>query len=254
MDPTKLAAAVTLPWKDLSLWANWRTAFRFPDFGALERLQARLREAGEGAAALEAAEFELVVADDLCTIPMALSFARVDARVREAVITNAYLTVTRGADFEARLRRLLQRSPRLRRRSATLLRAIQAHRERDYLVSVHLLLPEVEAVFTEVLRRHRLVTARGRKLYAIHADGRPRLDRRNNQIELMSLHRKVDHFKVAGPLRIRERDRLKTVLETTFDRWIPERDAILHGAKAKYGTAKRSTQLLLLLYVLAKDL
>src|SRR5690349_4201434 len=86
-----------------------------------------------------------------------IGFARVSPKVRAESVTNKLLALTRSREFAEALTSSIKSSPILMRRQRVILRAFEAHKERDYVVSVPLLLSQLEGIVGDMLRLRGLV-------------------------------------------------------------------------------------------------
>ena len=95
---------------------------------AIDEFQALLKEASEGQAVLEAAEFGF--SDHLWDVFLRRAFARVDPRMRKAGLTNMLAARTRKDEFAELLYELVAGSRLLRRRWRVIGPALEMHRAR----------------------------------------------------------------------------------------------------------------------------
>lgn len=174
-------------------------------------------------------------AGDRVTLEFIIPLANLQGQTQAAVITNRFLALTRSAHFFDVLQSRCSSSTLLRKRWPILEQALQAHRQRNYLISIPTLLAQLEGIIGDTLRLRNIVTADG---------------------YILRLTQNQD--KVGG---------LQQLLQTSFNRpsyfdeaashmlmtIVPHRNAILHGRYLKYGKARISTQLLLLIDMFVHD-
>jgi hypothetical protein len=175
------------------------------------------------------------------------SFANVNLKVRSAVITNKLAYITRSKRFETQLEHLFQQSPVLRRRWKIVARALDRHRERDYLMSVPVLLAQVEGIIGDALILRELILRKGHKLYVKDSNGKLKLNSKGKPIEVRGMHSLIDNSD------FQQHPVLQKVAELITAQLVDDRNPILHGRRTSYGTAKLSVQTLLLLLVLADE-
>jgi len=175
-----------------------------------------------------------------------LKLARVDAQVQSAVVTNSLLKLTRTEEFATAMLSELGNSPKLQRRSAIFEQALEAHLNRKYLVSIPTLLPQVEGIWEDALVMRNEVTYK-------YKDGKYGRKRKN-------LHLRNESARYVGTLdlklrrtTLRDHPALRGSVQLLSDAIVPKRDEILHGRLVGYGKAKLSVQLLLVLYVLLRE-
>ncbi|MHB8644384.1 MAG: hypothetical protein ACYDAR_01190 [Thermomicrobiales bacterium] len=173
-------------------------------------------------------------------------------QVRGAAVTNRMLAVIREEAFQKELCGSIARSTVLRRREKIVERALAAHLRRDYVLSIPALLTQLEGIVGDALILKGMVCARGHKLYARLPDGRIQLQQKGKQrghpVEVRGLGELVQR---SG---FRQHEALDLAAELIVAAMVKERNGILHGRHTRYGTAKLSTQLLLLLYAFAREI
>jgi hypothetical protein len=200
----------------------------------------------EGDEALEASGFGF--ADHLWNWGFVASFAHIDPRVRDAVVTNRLAAVTRSEEFESWLEEEFTGSPVLSHRWEIVRQAVEAHRRKEYLISIPALLAQVEGVIGDALISKNRAVTDGRKLYRLGEDGRLDLNIKNKPVELRGLTELMNHSDFS------EYEALEDALSFFTDSLIPWRHAILHGRNTSYGKAKLSVQALLILLLFAMEL
>lgn len=186
--------------------------------------------------------------DHLWSVRFVVELAYVSPKVQQAVITNKILAQTRSNEFEAALRDRMQNSTLLQRRWRIVALALEAHRNRQYLLSIPPLLAQVEGIFTDMLILKGMAIARNGKLYARGADGKEKRDKNQKPIPLTGLSQKAAHS------RFQNHDVVQRIVDLFMKYLTENRNAILHGQQTTYGRAKLSTQTLLVLHILAQAL
>jgi hypothetical protein len=179
----------------------------------------------------------------------------VNPRMQGGVITRRLTKATQEAEFReymAALVRGLEKLPykcrvqlKPRSRWKAIDQALDAHARRHYMASVPILLAQVDGMLTcLLLARGELWPPQGawdRRIYM-------GLDQRTGkEIAATSLRKRLGCTQLHQDPVLRE---LKALLGTKLD----ERNDIIHGADTAYGTPKLSTQLVLVLAVLASEL
>lgn len=203
-----------------------------------DRLENELEETGYG--------FTLHL--NVWTLGSLRDSASIDPKVRDAAMTNRLLAVTRRQVFEEVMRQTFTGSSVLRRRWLIIEKALSAHRDRDYRLSIPVLLTQLEGVLTDILILKRMVAPKGKKLYVRGADGKIKLDRKDNPIQVHGVGQIVQHAS------LKDQEVLNAVVTILTSQLVNERNAILHGRRTTYGTAKLSTQVLLLILVIANEI
>ncbi len=168
-------------------------------------------------------------------------------RIQAAAVTNKLLAVTRSNTFESSLASSLRQSTIAGKRSEVVFAALKAHGNRDYILSIPVLLSQVEGLFTDALILNDMAIKSGGNIYARESDGTIKKER-GQKVRLTGLHGKVQHSRYRGE------EVMRTICGTLLNGIVGTRNAILHGSSTKYGKAKLSVQLTLLIYVLVKEL
>jgi hypothetical protein len=171
-------------------------------------------------------------------------FASVHPNARHAAITNSLVATTRRKNFEEKLHKPFQRSSVLSRRWKSVEQALDAHRKRNYYVSVPALLAQVEGVIGDALLLKNLVHREGNELY-LKENGKIKVGKKGDRVKASGLDSLIRHSKWKDDAV------LHGVADLIITQLAQERNGIMHGRKIDYGTAKLSVQGLLLLFVLA---
>lgn len=211
-----------------------------PDFTEWERI---IKEGRETREAFYKAGYSFT--NHLVSYTSIRRFASINPKVRSAVITNSMASETRSKEFEEHLHQLFQKSSVLRRRWKIVEKALHAHRRRDYNMSVLPLLAQVEGIIGDAMILRKLITPVGHKLFLIGTDGKPLEENGKMKPPINGLDKLIQYSKW------RDDASLQGVAELFTSYLARERNGIMHGRNIKYGTAKLSTQGLLLLLVLA---
>jgi len=152
------------------------------------------------------------------------------------MITKKLVQITRKDEFAEEVS-LLFSSPRLQKRLSAITQALKAHKNREYYLSVPVFLAQSEGIFTDWLIALRLVHRKEGDII-VH----------NEKRKLNSLKPKI---KFAVERNIAAEGLLKIAMEDVLMRTTSIRNAVLHGEKSNYGTAKNSLQTLLLVLIFA---
>jgi hypothetical protein len=105
----------------------------------------------------------------------------------------------------------------------------------------------LEGVIADALILKGSVLRVGNKLYAKGPDGKPKKDRNGKNIEVKGLGQLVTNSDYHN------HPTLNLSVELLVDRLVSERNAILHGRRTSYSSAKLSMQVLLLLFIFARE-
>jgi hypothetical protein len=175
------------------------------------------------------------------------NIGHVDARVRHAATTNRLFSLTCSDEFRRELLENFRDSSILKRRQDVVDSALVAHCERRYMLSIPVLLAQLEGMFTDALIVKGTVVRKDKKLYAKDKLGNLKLNRKGKPIELRGLGEAIQHADIG------DEEDLYTLAKFITDYLIPERNAIMHGRAVSYDRAKLSVQLLLTIYVLSLE-
>lgn len=179
-----------------------------------------------------------------------LEFAKLSPNMRNREVTRKLLRMTQHQEFEDEFREIFTKSKTLKKRWKITQQAIRAHRERNFTLSIPVLLAQAEGIFTEILIIFNLAFRKKRKLYAKTANGAPKLDRNGKLINVDTLNSKVTLAKPS----LDTHEVLHFVVELFMERMIKQRNDILHGRICSYDSTKLAVQTLLLVYVLAHEI
>lgn len=152
---------------------------------AIEAAQRAAEATAEGDDTLEASGFGF--ADHLWNWGFVASFAHIDPRVRDAVVTNRLAAETRSEEFEGWLEEEMTGSAVLAHRWEAMRQALAAHRRREYMLSIPVLLAQVEGIVGDALVLKNLAAAEGHKLYRLGTDGVIELNKKEKPIELRAV-------------------------------------------------------------------
>ncbi|CAN5851234.1 hypothetical protein BH23GEM3_BH23GEM3_12150 [soil metagenome] len=155
---------------------------------------------------------------------------------------DAFREHTRTPEFSEQLCKVFDRTPRLRRRWRIVGPALGAHVRREYALSIPALLTQLEGIVTDLLILRGQATFRGKDLLAKEAGMLKRQARdRTKPVVLSGLDAKLQH---SGYKSMEE---VRGGAEFMLNRLVRPRNAILHGSRTSYMSAKLSVQLLLLI-------
>lgn len=187
-------------------------------------------------------------ARSLVGVDLAVRLAQVPDQVRGAQITNRLLTFTKGKSFRLALADRVTGSDVSKRRWEIIEKALGAHCSRTYVLSVPALFAQVEGMFTDSMIMNGLAEIRSSRLYALDSAGTPKLDRKGHRVRLTGLASKTQHSPYQNhPI-------LSEVVGALVQALTGQRNSVLHGSETSYGKAKLSTQLMLLVFILATEI
>jgi len=187
-------------------------------------------------------------AETLVGTRLAVSLARVPQRVWGAQTTNRLLAFTKSEPFRLALEEHVGSSEVAKRRWRIIAEALVAHSCRQYVLSVPALFAQVEGLFTDSMIVNGLAEIRNGKVYALDDAGNAKLNKKSKQVRLIGLGSKVQHSPYQNHTVLSE------VVGALVESLTHKRDCVLHGSDTSYGTAKLSTQLMLLVHILAKEI
>jgi hypothetical protein len=171
-------------------------------------------------------------------------------------LTSQFLALTRSAKFADDLIKELSVSEYGRRRGKIVKQALAAHQRRHYCVSVPVLTAQLEGVLTDLLGLAGAYVRHGGQ-WVLKDGAKPKLNK-SGKPETESLHNKLARNEAA--LSDRVKLMREAMLQDVFDSGMgrkklsDSRNEVMHGQSVRYGTAKLSTQLVLALYVLSREL
>ncbi|MEN6372003.1 MAG: hypothetical protein ABFD64_08310 [Armatimonadota bacterium] len=168
-------------------------------------------------------------------------------KTRSAIVTNKMLSLTRSNAFEALCSRIFTSSKILKPRWKIVQQTLIAHKNRQYEVSIPTLLSQIEGVITDIVILSNVAFAERGKVYEME-DGKPKLNKKGENIELRGLDSKVRCSK------LRKDPMLDATVEILTNSLISERNGILHGTNKSYGKPKLSTQALMIVAILAAEI
>jgi hypothetical protein len=187
------------------------------------------------------------------SLPEISDFAEVitmDAQVQNATITNRLLSITRQNEFFNELKVYFMSSRRLKRRWKIVERALEAHQNRDYILSIPTLYTQVEGIYSDLITLRGGFIYRNGKFFVADATGNLKLNTQNKPIPLSGFRPKLE---ISLPT-IAETEPLRNVANFLNGRFVDSRNLVLHGNDVSYYTPKRSLQLVLLILVLVIEL
>jgi hypothetical protein len=221
---------------------------RLPDISRIFRSLPDPEQIREGAQRLQAGAETLGSLGYGFTIDMwAPSFVAQVGRgeLSRRALHDSFREHTREGSFAEEMRHRFQESARLRRRWAIVGAALEAHRRREYVLSIPPLLAQLEGLVTDLLLLRGQAVVLGRKVVAKDA-GSLRKGRDGKPIVLKGLDAKI---RTSGFESMAE---VRMGAEFVLNQLAPARNAILHGNRTTYGSAKLSVQLLLLIWIYAE--
>ena len=212
---------------------------------AAEMAERTTEAAALGDETLEASGYGF--ADHMWNWRFVASFADVHPRVRDAVVTRRMATLTSSETFETWLAEEIEGSRLLKPRWPVIKQALAAHRRREYVLSTPVLLAQIEGIVGDAMILKNRVVARNGKLFRLDNNGQIELNVKGRPIELKGLHSLVDLSKFA------DHEALEDAASFLTDSIAPWRNAILHGRNVRYGRAKLSVQVLLMVWLLVVE-
>jgi hypothetical protein len=187
-------------------------------------------------------------ARSLVGVDLAVRLAQVPNQVRGAQTTNRLLAFTKSEPFRLALEDRVTCSEVAKRRWHIIEKALGAHSSRTYVLSVPALFAQVEGLFTDSMIMNGLAEIRNSRLYALDSAGIPKLDKNGNRVRLTGLGSKTQHSPYQNhPI-------LSEIVGALVQSLTGKRNSVLHGSETSYGKAKLSTQLMLLVFILATEI
>jgi hypothetical protein len=153
----------------------------------------------------------------------------------EPTITNKLSKLTKSNEFIKEVESIFD-SPQLKKRLPAIKQALIAHQARQYYLSTPVFIAQTDGIFTDWLASLKLVRREKGKVIVYQKE------KKNKSEQLNSLSARIRHAKE----NLDTEGLLKTAIDDVLTRSIGGRNAILHGEKSNYGTAKNSTQTLLM--------
>jgi len=187
-------------------------------------------------------------ANHLWTMSFIKEFNDIPKEVSSAVVTNKLLSVTRSESFYKELISFFQSSPILGERKEIIDSAYLAHKKRNYLLSVPVMLTQIEGIISQMLILRGEAKVIEGKFYARNSDGSLKLNKNENPIKLTGLKWKIDHSK------FKDDENLSGIANSISNKLIFERNEILHGQSIEHIKPKLSTQCLLIIFILSNEL
>ncbi|MCK4392445.1 hypothetical protein KAX17_06030 [Candidatus Bipolaricaulota bacterium] len=179
---------------------------------------------------------------------LAVRLAGIPEQVRGAQTTNKLLSFTKSEPFHLALETRVNSSEVAKRRWHIVEQALAAHSCRNYVLSVPALFAQVEGLFTDSMIINNLATTLQGKVCALDPAGNVKLNCRGDPVRLNGLGHKVQH----SPYQ--NHDVLREVVAILVQSLTGKRNGVLHGSDTAYGRAKLSTQLMLLVFILATEI
>lgn len=232
-----------------------------PDLNLVTQAIERIREA-EGEDALEANDFGF--ASYLVPREFLIGLASIALPARGLDITSHLTSLTTEASFREELREKMSQSDTLARRWPIVDRALKAHCEDDYFLSIPALLPQVEGAMADALTLKGTVIVVEGKLYWKDPDtGNAKVSKKGR--------RKGEPIQITGGKQLlqnqplREHPILQGVADVLAanvlkdkndkkDKMFDDRNLILHGNSVDYNKAELSTRALLVLLTVAPEI
>lgn len=237
--PTTIQSALgALP--ELRAYNGFWEAMRTASEGLFEMME----DAREGGEALAASEYGF--ADHMWNSVWLASFADIHPKVRNAVVTRKLAAFTSSDAFAGPLLKDISASRMLRRRSRVVERALEAHRRREYELSIPPLFAQIEGAVGDAMFLKDLVVKEGNSYYLVGPDGLPKTNKNGKRLPAITLSPAV------RDANLDENEDLAGASEFLSGVLVQRRNDVLHGRDVGYGKAKLSVQALLVLAVLAE--
>lgn len=231
---------------------NFRSALfpSLPDlssfFEGLERYQQEFDEKFDQLLKeLDESDFELAIL--VLEEEFAFKVANSKPTARKGVITKKLTTVTSTPEFIQELE-VLFACKILQKRWPIVRQGLLAHQSRQYILSIPVLLSQIEGIFTDLLVQRKLAYKNKLNIFALNPDGSTKVNKKNERIKLDTLSQKTRHAK--GKF---EELFISATVDEIIEGIIPKRNSILHGKNIGYASAKLSTQTVLLIQYLASQ-
>ena len=207
-----------------------------PDFQrTIFSIQESVKNADDVRNILALSEYELAL-----SIINVLDLVSLKDKKFEPTITNKLFNLTKSDEFIKEVE-LVFENPQLKKRLPALKQALIAHQTRKYYLSTPVFIAQTDGIFTDWLALLKLVRREKGRVIAYKKEKTDKTER------LDSLSAKIKHAKE----NLDTQGLLKTAIDDVLTRSIGGRNAILHGEKSNYGTAKNSTQTLLMVLFFA---
>lgn len=158
----------------------------------------------------------------------------------EPTITNRIFNLTKNDDLITEIESVFV-SPQLKKRVPALKQALIAHQSRQFYLSTPVFIAQTDGIFTDWLILSKLVRREKGIVVACEKE------KTGKTKKLSSLRARVKHAKE----NLDTEGLLKTAIDNVLTRSIGRRNSILHGERSNYGTAKNSTQALLMVLFFA---
>ena len=158
----------------------------------------------------------------------------------EPTITNRIFNLTKNDDLIVEVESAFV-SPQLKKRVPALKQALIAHQSRQFYLSTPVFIAQTDGIFTDWLILLKLVRRQKGIVVACEKEKTDKMKK------LISLGARVEHAKE----NLDTDGLLKIAIDNVLTRSIGKRNSVLHGESSNYGTAKNSTQALLMVLFFA---
>ncbi len=222
-----------------------RSAFRVPwtEFALNFSAEDDRRLANDAILAFEHSGFAFLSA--FVSMKFILRVGRTNPQVRHAVLTKKMARITRSPEFNKLMEDMFASNTILAKRWPSVEEGLNAHRCGQYYNSISNLIREVEGIFTEIMIARGESTIYHGQPHPKRADGTLIRNKRKKIVSFHGMNDKLKHCNyLTDPI-------LRDVADRYLNAYMRERNAIIHGHHHKFGTVKRSTQIVWVLYVLA---
>jgi len=207
-----------------------------PDFQrAIFSIQESVKNADDARSILALSEYELAL-----LIINVRDLVSLKDKKFEPTITNKLFNLTKKDEFVAEVESIFA-SSQLKKRLPALKQALIAHQSHQFYLSTPVFISQTDGIFTDWLILLKLACREKGRIIACKEEGVGKTE------QLNSLRARVKHAKE----NLNTEGLLKTAIDDVLTRSIGDRNFILHGENCNYGTAKNSTQALLMVLFFA---
>jgi hypothetical protein len=171
---------------------------------------------------------------------------RLDPTTAPRIVRRSLQAWSQSDDFALEMEDLFGGSPTLSRRWTEVSQGLSAHRRGEYASAVRNAFSDLEGTYGDGLILERRASGRSGRIYRKEGRLIKRDPNSNKREEIKGLHALVQW---SGQMRDTT---MRVVADYLLNQVAPERNPILHGRWTGFGTARRSTQLWMFLWVMAR--
>jgi len=203
-------------------------------FNALPDISEFIEKLKQGAMILK--KFDYGFALDFFSYDKIMDFGLIPKSECEDVVSQEAYRLTCASNFADEIDRLLSNSSILDPRAEAIISALNAHKQRQFCLSVPVFILQLEGVIGDALILKKLVRLENGKLYKVVAS--------NNKSDIKGLQGLNSLVRQSD---LMEDGAFAELSELIVSRLADDRNKILHGRNPQYGTEKNSTTALLAL-------